>query len=164
MRIADVKSEMTTNVALVYAQYLDACRIVTAWADWNETQQSPEMRDGRDHWVTQFNRIGPFLANAPGDGTITLVPHPNPHPPALYRGATPDRADGLSWTSDLEVARTYAQWRGTTNVYTCQPAYVYGAITWGPDGGLGRAYVEWVVEPVNIRPLADTPNTPGGEP
>ena len=75
-----------------------------------------------------------------------------PEPLTIYRGATPGRARGMAWTTDLDMARWFAS-RG--KAADPRPAYVY-TVTAPPEAVLcvfddvepdGRAEHEVVVDP-----------------
>jgi hypothetical protein len=71
--------------------------IAHAWS-WAEY---PESSLRADHWVDLFQ-----MAGYTHDGRPAKLPR---RPITIYRGCTPDRCEGMAWTSDLRVARRFAR-------------------------------------------------------
>jgi hypothetical protein len=77
---------------------LAAARCVAdAWSG----PDSPERSLSRDQWLELFRHAGYTQ-----EGSV--APRP-PSPVQLYRGASLGRRGGMSWTSDIEVARLFAR-------------------------------------------------------
>lgn len=76
------------------------------YTDW------PERVIGAEKWVLMFRATG-FIA----------IPYWLPRPDApltLFRGATPERREGMSWTQDVNRADQFRQrhsWHGPTAIY-----------------------------------------------
>jgi hypothetical protein len=66
-----------------------------SWADYPESSIRP------DYWMELFAAAG-----YTHDGRPAKLPR---RPITIYRGCTPDRCEGMAWTSDLRVARRFAR-------------------------------------------------------
>jgi hypothetical protein len=96
-----------------------------------------------------------------------VAAYPEPAEPlTLYRGATPGRARGMAWTTDLKMARWFASRMRAADP---RPAYVY-TVTAPPEAVLavmddvepdGRAEHEVVVDPRRLPKVARFLGTPG---
>lgn len=109
--------------------------VVEAWmvAEFPESNVHPEF------WVDWFETAG-----------YTHNGHPSPRPEApvtLYRGCAPEREFGMSWTTDLDRARWFAErdlghGNGNVYVYHADPAALLAFI-----GEWGHHEAEYVVDP-----------------
>lgn len=103
-----------------------------------------------------------------------MADYPKPAEPlTIYRGATPHRARGMSWTTDPDKARWFTEYREGRSSST-RPAYVYTVVA-PPDAVLadvdaleggegGRGEHEIVVDPrrlPKVRRLAPTGSSAG---
>ncbi|MCV7419323.1 hypothetical protein H7K45_02105 [Mycobacterium yunnanensis] len=97
-----------------------------------------------DTWVELF-----LLNGFTNDGTYANRPA---GPLDLYRGATEDKKRGMAWTTDIDVARSFAydriSNRSVGNVYV---AHVAPAVTLAFICDRGLHENEWVIDPRALR-------------
>lgn len=130
--------------------------IVNAWATHNPTDHSAVDLFDMDYWRAKLKQTGQFSAVIEKDGAIKVAPTRTLKPTTtLYRAATDEYAHSLAWTTEWHAVQKYLRWRGPqARIWTAEAAEVYGRVYW-PGTEMGAPYWEWLIEPVNVRPLGD---------
>lgn len=120
----------------------EAQRAATLAYVWGIARQ-PAWALGADLWVAMFRSVG----------FVSLTGQPAPvEPLQLYRGTTWGRRRGMSWTTDLDLARWFAD---RTALYGFD-GHVFGAVV-EPAGMLAsidsRGEREIVIDPAYLPPI-----------
>lgn len=73
--------------------------VTNAWqmAEW------PEQHADQELWLMAFEMAGFTVDGEPADRAVL------PETMTLYRGCTPERLNGMSWTTDLKTAQWFAK-------------------------------------------------------
>lgn len=114
---------------------------------WSSSEY-PERSMPVEHWVDLF------LANEYSHEGKRV--NPPTEPVVLYRGCTPEGRLGMSWTSDPDIARTFAfgnlRGRPTGRTYTAtvEPEYLLAYLH-----GSGRNESEFIVDPAGLTTVAE---------
>lgn len=130
---------------------LDAPDMAGAVANvWSDAEYPESAYDPPSFWVRLFERNG-----YSHDGIRVARPT---EPVQLYRGCTEEGRFGMSWTSDREVAESFAydslRGRPPGTVYTATVAP--GSLLAYIDAEIGRSEREYVVNPAGltgVRPI-----------
>jgi hypothetical protein len=130
-----------------------AARLAALWSIWHSGGSIP-VRYGITKAVELFREMGPFTVNAhwKAGGNWVIVNDcqfgtPD-YPPALYRGASVEGRDGMSWTDDVPYALLFA-WDTEGQVFTCEfePRDFLARIRFTYEDNPTRTDFEWIMHP-----------------
>lgn len=127
--------------------------LVAVWSVWNAGGSVLDQL-GMDETVRWFRSHGPFLASTHlwsdnGGITVTFDSFGAPDTiPVLYRGATPEGRDGMSWTDSVSFALHYA-WDAGGQVFVCdfEPSDFLARVRITYENDPGRTNYEWIMRP-----------------
>jgi hypothetical protein len=127
--------------------------LVKAWLNVNPNNQSAADNFGKEFWREKFAGVGQFTSTANSASVVKVAPISGLKPPSrLFRAATPEYANSLSWTTEEHAVRMYESWRGPdAQVWTAEAGRVFGRVRWQGSERVAP-YWEWLIDPVNVRP------------